>query len=323
STGLNETVFRCTAIGLLVVTTIVVLVRAVLRIDKRWLQWDELWLAVGYVLFLIVTGTYINKTKQLFQLLAVGRGQAQPYEGLAHDWLAVQTMYFFTCLGLWLTLWSIKFSLLAFYKRIMIDVPVYITLWRIVLGYCVFTLVLTIILLLTACPTPAGWFKTDGCNAAENVRRSLTSFWGGFASQITDSLQVMLLPIDLIRRLQMPLNRKIQIGSLFALGALVIVASVIRAVQVGSTPPKYQQPSLHWLAFWSIVESAVAIMVGYRPGLYRKARFQCTSAWPNRNGNRELGDKLKGTDTISCTNGIDDVNRDGVGNRGQISSLSR
>ena len=84
---------------------------------------------------------------------------------------------------------------------------------------------------------------------------------------------VMLLPIGLIRNLQIPLARKIQIGGLFALGILVIIASIIRVIQVGATTSAGNTtPSLTWLALWSIIESSVAIIVGCGPGLYRKAK---------------------------------------------------
>jgi hypothetical protein len=83
----------------------------------------------------------------------------------------------------------------------------------------------------------------------------------------------MLLPIGLIRNLQIPLARKIQIGGLFALGILVIIASIVRVVQVGATTrANHTTPSLTWLALWSIIESSVAIIVGCGPGLYRKAK---------------------------------------------------
>jgi hypothetical protein len=83
----------------------------------------------------------------------------------------------------------------------------------------------------------------------------------------------MLLPIGIIRNLQIPLARKIQIGGLFALGIFVIIASIVRVIQVGATTgASNTTPSLTWLALWSIIESSVAIMVGCGPGLYRKAK---------------------------------------------------
>ncbi|KAI4638793.1 hypothetical protein J4E93_009821 [Alternaria ventricosa] len=275
SEGLTEGTLRGTAIGLMVVTTAVVLARAILRSDqKKVIQWDELWLMLGYLLFMAVTSVYINKTSLLFRLLAVQEGRLAPYPNVLRDGLDAQKTFFFTSPGLWLTLWSIKFSLLAFYKRIMAG-----------------TLLLSILLHITACGhSPASWFIANGCGA-DNVRKSAISFWEGFAVDLTTDLMskssqgllmqidllmhstVMLLPIGLIRNLQIPLARKIQIGGLFALGILVIIASIIRVIQVGATTSAGNTtPSLTWLALWSIIESSVAIIVGCGPGLYRKAK---------------------------------------------------
>lgn len=93
----------------------------------------------------------------------------------------------------------------------------------------------------------------------------------------------MILPIGLIRNLRIPLSRKIQIGTLFALATLVIIASIIRVVQVNATTAASNKtPSLTWLALWSIIESSVAIMVGCGPGFYRKAKavYSSTPAHP-------------------------------------------
>ncbi len=97
----------------------------------------------------------------------------------------------------------------------------------------------------------------------------------------------MLLPIGLIRNLQIPLWRKCQIGSLFALGTLVIIASIIRVVQVGThRGASTKIPPLTWLALWSIIESSVAIMVGCGPGLYRKAKAAYSNTSVHLHNNR-------------------------------------
>jgi hypothetical protein len=138
SDGLTESTLRGTAIGLMVMTSAVVLARAILRSDqKKLIQWDELWLTLGYLLFMSVTSVYINKTSLLFRLLAVQEGRLEPYPNVRQDAFDAQKTFFFTSPGLWLTLWSIKFSLLAFYKRIMAGVKLYLMLWWAVLGYCV------------------------------------------------------------------------------------------------------------------------------------------------------------------------------------------
>jgi hypothetical protein len=92
---------------------------------------------VGYLLFVAVTGVYINKTSLLFRLLAVQEGRMELYPTIGEDALNAQKTFFFTSPGLWFTLCSVKFSLLAFYKKLMVNVKLYLTLWWVVLGYCV------------------------------------------------------------------------------------------------------------------------------------------------------------------------------------------
>jgi hypothetical protein len=138
ATGLTESTLRGTAIGLMVVTSAIFGARVILRNDqKRQIRWDEVWLLVGYLLFMAVTGVYINKTSLLFRLLAVQEGRMDLYPTIGDDALNAQKTFFFTSPGLWVTLWSIKFSLLAFYKKLMVNVKLYLTLWWVVLGYCV------------------------------------------------------------------------------------------------------------------------------------------------------------------------------------------
>jgi hypothetical protein len=82
----------------------------------------------------------------------------------------------------------------------------------------------------------------------------------------------MLLPIGLVRNLQLPTIQKWSVGALFGLGGMCILASILRVVQVGKTTGvSRSQPSLTWLALWSIIESSIAIIVGCGPGFYRKA----------------------------------------------------
>ncbi|KAF2125374.1 hypothetical protein P153DRAFT_360362 [Dothidotthia symphoricarpi CBS 119687] len=283
STGLTETTLRTTGIGLMIYTTLVVGARAALRVEQKTkIQWDDGWLILAWVFFMTVSGVYVGKTDLMFRMLALQEGRLKPYPGLTQDALAIQVMFFFTSPGLWLTLWSVKFSLLAFYKRMMINVPLYIKLWWAVLVYSILTcklipsmtLILSVTLHITSCSSLRAWFTSGGCGATpEDVRGSLISFWEAFAVDLTTDILIMLLPVTLIRNLQMPLSRKLSVGALFALAILCMLASIIRVIQVGATTgASTSTPSTTWLALWSIIESSVAITVGCGPGLYRKAK---------------------------------------------------
>lgn len=77
---------------------------------------------------------------------------------------------------------------------------------------------------------------------------------------------VMLLPIQLIRGLQMPTKRKLSIAALFGLGWVCISISTLRAAYLGneSTKDRFRQPSTSWLALWAIVEASIGTIMQAR-----------------------------------------------------------
>ena len=80
----------------------------------------------------------------------------------------------------------------------------------------------------------------------------------------------MLLPLGIIRDLKMATSTKLSLGFLFGLGGVIVIAATIRAVQIGASEDAAPPPL--WLAQWNVIESAISIIVGCGPGLYRKAK---------------------------------------------------
>lgn len=98
----------------------------------------------------------------------------------------------------------------------------------------------------------------------------------------------MLLPLTLVRNLQMSFVKKISLSILFSLAGFVMIAATIRAVQISE---RSARPLPTWSALWSIIEASVgklhqiepdanlpliltlliAMIVGCGPGLYCKA----------------------------------------------------
>lgn len=135
---LTETSLQATGIGLMILTTLVIGARAILRAENRTsVRWHDGWLLLGYLFFIAVSSVYVAKASLIFRLLAVQEGRLAPYPSLGDDALDAQKTFFFTSPGLWFTLWSIKFSLLAFYKKMMVNISFYTKLWWAVLAYCV------------------------------------------------------------------------------------------------------------------------------------------------------------------------------------------
>lgn len=64
----------------------------------------------------------------------------------------------------------------------------------------------------------------------------------------------MLLPLTLVRNLQMTFVKKCSLALLFALATFVMIAATIRAVQINEHSFK---PLPTWVALWSIIEFSV------------------------------------------------------------------
>jgi hypothetical protein len=94
----------------------------------------------------------------------------------------------------------------------------------------------------------------------------------------------MFLPLGLIWNLQRPRLQKIGIGALFCIGWICIAAAIIRVVQIGVKSGSSSTPSSTWLAFWAIIESTIAIIIGFCPGLYATAKEVHKSRRSNSRG---------------------------------------
>lgn len=135
------------------------------------------------------------------------------------------------------------------------------------------TLVGTIISLFLACSSMEAWFSVGACTTPRDVVAAAVSMWFAYGVDVlTDLLSeslppflykfeltrsqliVMLLPLRLIARLQMPLSRKFSIATLFCLGLVCIAASTVRVTQIGNNGA---QPTVPWLALWGTIESAI------------------------------------------------------------------
>jgi hypothetical protein len=82
----------------------------------------------------------------------------------------------------------------------------------------------------------------------------------------------MFLPTGLIWNLQRPLIQKIGMGVLFGTAWICIALAILRVVQIGSKAQSASTPSSSWLAFWAVIETAIAVIVGCGPGLITAAK---------------------------------------------------
>ena len=72
----------------------------------------------------------------------------------------------------------------------------------------------------------------------------------------------MLLPLTLVRNLQMSFAKKISLSLLFSLAFFVMIAATARAIQINQ---HNFRPLPTWVALWSIIEISVGKLYQNKP----------------------------------------------------------
>ncbi|KAK2775011.1 hypothetical protein CKAH01_12923 [Colletotrichum kahawae] len=289
STPVSRASIRNTGIALIILTTIIVGTRVVLAvINQRKFLPEDGWLVACYIFFMVLAILYLFIVPAFFRLTDLAAGLIDPYDTATEDAIFIQKGLFTASASLWFCLWSAKFSLLCVYKKLLDNLPFYIQLWWISVGFCALTLVGTIISLFLACSSMEAWFSVGACTTPRDVIAAAVSMWFAYGVDVLTDLLIMLLPLRLIAKLQMPLSRKFSIATLFRLGWVCIAASTVRVTQIGNNGA---QPTVPWLALWGTIESAIAVIIVTGPGLYRTAKLYSKSRQkyyldePNSKGN--------------------------------------
>ncbi|KAF3803278.1 hypothetical protein GCG54_00013386 [Colletotrichum gloeosporioides] len=189
-----------------------------------------------------------------------------------------------------LTIAVAKFSILFFVRRLIIGLPNYIRAW-----WVCFTVVLLLYLacmlsnFLTCTPLEKYW-STTGCSAPEDLVRADASIKFATSADVAADIFIMILPLNLLRKLTTSRTHKLGLVVLFSLGAIIIAFALVRLAQVTkATSDTAKDPTTVangpvLLSMWSHVESTVSIIVATLPAF----RFLLSK---NRNATRQAPSK--------------------------------
>jgi hypothetical protein len=194
------------------------------------------------------------------------------YPEILSDSLLMIKIFFSTTMLLWFVLWGVKFAFLMLYRRLFAGIRFYMRLWWAVLVFCIVTLVGSVISNFVSCSSMDAWFTPGACTTRRDVHAQITSLYFSYAVDVVTDLMIMFLPLGLIWKLQRPRAQKIGIGALFCVSWICIVAATIRVVSIGVKSGSSSTPSSTWLAFWAVIESSIAVIIGCCPGLYATAK---------------------------------------------------
>jgi hypothetical protein len=135
SNYVTPTSLRATGIAMMILASLLAAARLIVSIIRpKKFQWEDGWLLAAYTFFMTIAILYQIVAPAMFRLEALGKGEIEPYPTIAKDGLFVQKIFFVVTSGLWFTLWCVKASLLALYKRLMVGVKSYIIMWWIVVA---------------------------------------------------------------------------------------------------------------------------------------------------------------------------------------------
>ncbi|RBR15650.1 uncharacterized protein FIESC28_07291 [Fusarium coffeatum] len=168
------------------------------------------------------------------------------------------------------SLWSIKIALVLFYKRLAAPGTKLQTIYNVTLGLLLcFWAAIFFHIIFQCFPHDKRWSQDPNyqCDPAEAER----NYWLTVLLNIGTDIAIISLPISMVLQLQMKTKQKIGVAAIFALGFLVVIASIIRAYY-----SKKNETMLTCTV--SMIETAVAIIATCLPPLRTLFLGQMSSA---------------------------------------------
>jgi hypothetical protein len=129
---------RGTSIGMITATSLF----CIARFTARWykalrFQAEDIFMLMAWAFFLGMSISYVVLIPAMYRVNAVKSGKAPLYPTLLKDANLMIKIFFCNSMLLFMTLWSVKFSLLFLYRRLMTGLPKQMRWWWAVTIFCV------------------------------------------------------------------------------------------------------------------------------------------------------------------------------------------
>lgn len=127
------------AYSMLSVTSCIVLARVGLNFVKpKRLMVSDYLVFFAFSCYATMCALYIALSPYMQRIYDVANGRSPPYPQLGEDTIKMTKMVFAAPCMFWMTLWSIKGSLLLLYRRLLVGLPKsYAVIWWCIAGLCV------------------------------------------------------------------------------------------------------------------------------------------------------------------------------------------
>lgn len=228
--------------------------------------------------------------------LSKGSAPASPYETpekIVAGIVWQLKMQFGFMVLFWTTLWSIKASLMMFYRKLFSGLFGYMVWWWVMVGVCVATWLASILTNIFVCLPMSKRFSlvASGPSKRTNTQLARIFFWRSIrwllssccarcnlfrngkqlklehwlwiliwdiqSLDIGSDILLAILPIRLLVGLRIQRSKKIGVAGVFLLGIVIMVFALVRAVKILDAIRTVSPKGSVSVALWSMVESSV------------------------------------------------------------------
>ncbi|TLS28822.1 hypothetical protein PpBr36_01411 [Pyricularia pennisetigena] len=292
---------------------------------QRRLHADDYWAIAGFLCLTAMAALATVIMRQLF--VAIGFFQAadnNPFAALSlnlNEFIDNMTSslkaMFASMIVFWTTIWTAKYSILFFVKRVVSGLPRYMQAWWACFALVTLLYLACVLSLFMTCmPVQKYWtiIGEANCYGSNDIRRAQGSLIFATVADIVADIAIMVLPLNLLRKLMIPRGAKAGLVLIFSLGTIIIIFAVIRLAEAvrsmqqvaGDIKEATKTPII--LSQWGFLECAVGIIVAMLPAfrfLFSKNRASASKAkrskWPSSSHNPSSGrrtDPVKGRSIV-------------------------
>lgn len=260
------------SISMPVLAVIVVALRFYSRVAHNTpASWDD-WLIVPATVLTVALGGIM-----VWGVVDNGLGRPTPTaetSGAENQKLLVTKVeYIFLCLEL-LGFGLVKLSVIFFCRRIFCDVfkNKFDIITKVLITLVVVWSVGFTFAMIFECGFNFGALFSTAENLVKHCVKTLKLAEAFVISDATTDLMILCLPLPMIWTLQMSTRRKITATSIFLLGSLATVASIVRMIVYlkyvyAAYPPPDRDLTITKLLFWSLIELGLGVLAACLPTL--------------------------------------------------------
>ncbi|KAL4954289.1 hypothetical protein BDW69DRAFT_142589 [Aspergillus filifer] len=158
-------------------------------------------------------------------------------------------------------LWSVKISVLAFFRKLGSKIRSHWIWWWVVLGFTVALGVVAIgIQVYQGSLRDNNWIESHS-SSASRVHQQNPKFYTRCVCDLVSDLLILSIPTLIIWPIKMPLRKKLVLLVLLVLFSMTLLIMAVAIIRVAVNSSSDRTLDITWLNLWCSVEVATAIMV--------------------------------------------------------------